>query len=79
MAFRFRDAVQESIEQLKSHPRMGTLVPGSIPGLRSWPVKGFDAIRIYCVEGLGRLRVVRILHGKQEVRRILKREERGER
>ena len=40
VAFRFREAVIESVEQLKPHPRMGTLFPGSIPGLRSWPVKG---------------------------------------
>ena len=52
VAFRFRDAVRESIDQLKPHPRLGTLFQGSISGLRSWPVKGFEAIRIYCVETL---------------------------
>ena len=41
VAFRFREAVIESVEQLKLHPRMGTLFQGSISGLRSWPVKGF--------------------------------------
>jgi plasmid stabilization system protein ParE len=46
-AFRFRESVLESIDQLKPHPRMGTLFPGSISGLRSWPVKGFEAFRIY--------------------------------
>lgn len=72
MAFRFRDAVKESIEQLKPYPRMGTVFQGSISGLPSWPVKGFEAIRIYYVEGSGLLRVVRILQGKRNVRRILK-------
>jgi hypothetical protein len=47
VAFGFRDAVKESVEQLKPHPRIGTLFEGSISGLRSWPVKGFEAIRIY--------------------------------
>lgn len=42
MAFHFREAVIESVEQLKPHPRMGTLFRGSITGLRSWPVKGFS-------------------------------------
>jgi plasmid stabilization system protein ParE len=74
VAFRFREAVIESVEQLKSHPRMGTLFQGSISGLRSWPVKGFEAIHIYYVEVPGRLRVVRILHGNRNVRRILKQE-----
>ena len=36
--------------------------------------KGFEAIRIYYLEVPGRLRVVRILHGKRNVRRILNRE-----
>jgi len=76
-AFRFRDAVQESIQQLKPHPRLGTLFRGSISGLRSWPVKGFDAIRIYYLEDPGRLRVVRILHGRRNVRRILRQEGRA--
>jgi hypothetical protein len=40
----------------------------------SWPVKGFEAIRIYYVEVPGCLRVVRILHGKRDVRRILEAE-----
>ena len=74
VAFRFRDAVQESIEQLKPHPRMGTLFQGSIYGLRSWPVRGFEAIRIYYFEMPGRMRVVRILHSKRNIGRILKQE-----
>ena len=43
VAFRFRDAIRESIDQLKPHPHMGALFNGSISGLRSWPVKGFEA------------------------------------
>ena len=74
VAFRFREAVIESLEQLKPHPHIGTLFYGSIPGLRSWQVKGFEAIRIYYMEVAGTLRVVRILHGKRNVRRILKQE-----
>jgi toxin ParE1/3/4 len=77
VAFRFRKAVLESIEQLRPHPRMGTLYQGSISDLRSWPVKGFEVIRIYYVEIPARLRVVRILHGKRDVRRLLKEEEKA--
>jgi plasmid stabilization system protein ParE len=33
VAFRFREAVIESIEQLKPHPRMGTLFASSTSGL----------------------------------------------
>ena len=71
-AFRFSEAVIVSIDQLKLHPRMGGPFQGSIAGLRSWPVQGFEAIRIYYRELPGVLRVVRILHGRRNVRRILK-------
>ena len=71
-AVRFREAVMEGIKQLAPHPRMGSVVRGSIPGLRSWPVKGFDMIRIYYLAAPGSLRVVRILHGRRNVRQILK-------
>jgi plasmid stabilization system protein ParE len=74
-AFRFREAVIESIDQLKPHPRIGALFQGSsIAGLRSWPVKGFEAIRIYYQEFPGALRVVRVLHGSRNVRKLLKQE-----
>jgi len=74
IAVRFREAVIESINQLKGHPRIGSLFRGSIPGLRSWPVRGFDMIRIYYLADPGKLRVIRVLHGKRDVRQSLKRE-----
>ena len=70
-AFRFREAVTESIGQLKPTSRIGTPFRGSITGLRSWPVKGFEEIRIYYQALPAVVRVVRILHGKRDVRRIL--------
>ena len=73
-AVRFREAVFESIERLKAQPRIGSVFRGSLPGLRSWPVKGFGMIRIYYLEAPGNLSVVRILHGKRNVRQILKQE-----
>lgn len=73
-AIRFREAVIESIDQLKPYPRIGKPIEGSIPGLRSWPVKGFEDIRIYYLEFPGRLRVIRVLHGERNVRKILTRE-----
>jgi toxin ParE1/3/4 len=66
-AFRFREAVIESVARLKPHPRIGTLFRGSIAGLRSWPIRGFEPIRIYDIGGPDSLRVVRILHGKRNV------------
>ena len=74
IAVRFRQAVIESINHLKPHPRISSLFLGSIPGLRSWPVNGFDMIRIYYLYDPSRLRVVRVLHGKRDVRQMLRQE-----
>lgn len=59
VAMHFREAVIESIE---------------VPHLRSWPVRGFEVIRIYYQSNPGRLFIVRVLHGNRNVREILKRE-----
>jgi len=42
--------------------------------LRSWPVAGFEAIRIYYLLDEDTLRIIRILHGKRDVKHILERE-----
>lgn len=75
MAFRFRKAVRESLGRIRQYPRIGSLYRGSIRGLRSWPVKGFEIIRIYYIEESDGLRVVRILHGSRNVRQILRERE----
>jgi plasmid stabilization system protein ParE len=71
VALEFREAVIKSLQPLKAYPRIGPLVRSAIHGLRCWPVKGFESIRIYYVETTDCLRVVRILHGKRNIRRIL--------
>jgi plasmid stabilization system protein ParE len=45
-----------------------------LQNLRSWPVTGFEAIRIYYALEEEAIQVVRILHGKRDVRRILQSE-----
>ena len=72
VARRFREAVIESVEQIKLQSGAGSPFRGPIPGFRSWPVRGFDAIRIYY--GSGRDTCYRILHGKRNLRRILRQE-----
>jgi len=49
-AFRFLDAVEESVKQLMLTPDMGApkrLRNPVLAGLRSWPVQEFEDIRIY--------------------------------
>ena len=48
-----------------------TSLPSIFP---RWPVAGFEAIRIYYLLDKDTIRVIRILHGKRDVKRILERE-----
>ena len=77
LALQFLAAVNGAIALLSRHPEAGSPRPlgvARLQGLRSWPVPGFDDIRIYyLVSGRAILRIIRILHGKQDVQTILTR------
>jgi len=47
----------------------------SVPQLRSWPVDGFEDIRVYCVYSADAIRTVRVLHGRRDLERILRQED----
>ena len=73
-AGRFVESVQSAIESLAQHPEAGSPKFLGIPrlaGLRSWPVRGFPAIRIYYLLAGNELRVIRILHGKRDINPLL--------
>lgn len=77
IAIRFRDAVRHTIESLREHPLVGARYRSSTPelqNLRSWPVAGFEAIRIYYLAEHDAIHIVRVLHGKRDLQRILERE-----
>jgi toxin ParE1/3/4 len=77
IAVRFREAVKLTVASLREHPLIGPhylLRNPQLRNLRSWPVVGFDAVRIYYIPESGKLRVIRILHQKRDVRRILERD-----
>jgi toxin ParE1/3/4 len=78
VAVRFRKAVRRTVESLRQHPLVGPHYRSSNPQLqtlRTWAVAGFEAIRIYYLLEEDTIRVIRILHGKRDVKRILEREE----
>ena len=77
VAVRFRESVRRTIEELRRHPLVGSRCGLSNPQfeeLRSWPVTGFEATRIYYLVDHDILRIIRILHGKRDVQGILQRE-----
>jgi plasmid stabilization system protein ParE len=74
-ADRFLEAVQSAIELLCRMPGAGApkvLENPRLAGLRSWPVRGFPAMRIYYLHAADdELRIVRVLHGKRDVNPLL--------
>ena len=80
-ADRFVDAVDESIEVICRMPQIGApklLKNPMLSGLRSWAVRGFEDILIFYVVQPDALRVVRVLHGRRDIKRILERGKRDE-
>lgn len=76
VAVRFRTAVRRTIQLLQQHPSVGPHYRSPNPQLqtlRTWAVAGFEAIRIYYLVDDDTLRVIRILHGKRDVKRLLER------
>jgi toxin ParE1/3/4 len=77
VAVRFRDAVRRTVESLRQHPLVGPRYHSNnsqLQSLRSWPVAGFEAIRIYYLLDNDAIRTVRVLHGKRDLKRILEHE-----
>ena len=74
VAVRFRAAVRQTVQLLQQRPMVGPRYRSGNPRLqtlRTWAVTGFEAIRIYYLLDEDTLRVIRILHGKRDVKRIL--------
>jgi toxin ParE1/3/4 len=77
VASRFLEAVQRTIDDIIRMPNGGTpkiLSNEALAYLRSWPVQEFEDIRIYYVAKEGLVRVLRVLHGKRDINRILEKE-----
>lgn len=77
IALRFREAVRRTIQSLGQNPHVGPRYSSGNPrlrNLRSWPVAGFEAIRIYYILEADAMHIIRILHGKRDVSRILQSE-----
>jgi plasmid stabilization system protein ParE len=74
IALRSREAVKRTIQSLRQNPHVGQRYSSSSPriqNLRSWPVAGFEAIRIHYALEADAMHIIRILHGKRDVKRFL--------
>ena len=77
IADKFFDAVEKSFRSIQKSP----FAPAPrrhrnprLDGLRAWPVKGFDEIRIYYFARDDRIIIARVLHDKRDVASILERD-----
>ncbi len=80
-AVRFQRQVEATAATLRQNPLVAQLYPASDPtlsGLRSWPVMGFEVIRLYFRVVGDTMLIVRVLHSKRNVRAILKYEAKRE-
>jgi plasmid stabilization system protein ParE len=73
-AERFPLAIEAAFRRIQEQPGMGSprfLENPKLQGLRSWPVPGFEDIRIYyLLPQPGLIRVIRILHGKRDLNEV---------
>lgn len=73
-AVRFLEVVDRTLLKLSHQPRLGApkrFKNLRLAGLRRWPVAGFEVVGIYYLLTKDILRVVRVLHGKRDIDRVL--------
>jgi len=74
VAERFVLAVMEAADTIGNLPDAGApkiLRNPKLSGLRSWPVNGFDAFRIFYLVRADTLNILRILHTRRDISSIL--------
>jgi len=67
IAIRFREAVRRAIQSLSQNPYVGPRYASGNPrvqNLRSWPVAGFEAIRIYYALEVDAILIIRLSFAK---------------
>ena len=42
-----------------------------LAGLRTWPIEGFDAVKVYYLVGTSEISILRVLHGRRDIEGIL--------
>jgi plasmid stabilization system protein ParE len=78
IARRFHAAVLNAIDALLAMPEAGppkVINNSRLAGLRMWGVTGFDEFWVYYLVRPKLLTVVRVLHGKRDIRTILERQD----
>lgn len=80
VAERFLTAVRKTVNLITRTPHGGTpkrLSLDALRGLRSWPVKRFEDVRVYYLTAEVQVQVFRVLHGRRDINGILNDEANG--
>lgn len=74
VAQRWLAGVEAAFDRILGMPKIGSpqeVSNPAFPGLRAWPVPSFEDLRIYYLADDSRILVIRVLHEKRDVQRIL--------
>ncbi|WP_411032929.1 type II toxin-antitoxin system RelE/ParE family toxin [Shinella sp. BYT-45] len=74
VADRFLAATRTAVEHISHTPHAGSpraMKNRRLAGLRTWSIEGFDDLKIYYLVSADELAIVRILHGRRDIERIL--------
>jgi toxin ParE1/3/4 len=74
LARRFLDQARDTFGRLAEFPRMGRRYEAEsavLPGLRFFPISGFDAYLVFYRESTTGIEVVRVLHSARDIPSIL--------
>jgi toxin ParE1/3/4 len=73
-AERFLTSVQKAIGKIRKNPSIGSprfFNNPKLAGLRASAVEGFPSTRVYYLLSGDTIRIIRVLHGKRDVGRVL--------
>ncbi|MFC6447070.1 type II toxin-antitoxin system RelE/ParE family toxin [Shinella zoogloeoides] len=74
LADRFIEAARLAIDHVSHTPHAGSPRPmrsRRLAGLRTWPIDGFDEMKLYYLVTDTELLIVRVLHGRRDIERII--------
>ncbi len=63
----FLTAVEQALELLRNHPRIGRLRSFSTPGVRSWLIPEFQNYLIFYIVSENEVQILAVLHGARDL------------
>jgi toxin ParE1/3/4 len=73
-ALRFLAAAEETFSQLVQFPRIGKskrVKTRILPGIRQFPIKGFESYLVFYRPIIGGIEIIRVLYGARDLEGIL--------